>query len=64
MANVTPSKLSESNTNAEDQSSSINKNEDNSSSLNVEKVDSGWQVNDDVDLLDIDEQVEKKGINI
>ena len=55
MNNATPSGLTESNTNVEDESSSVVNNEDESSSLNVEKKDSGWLAkNDDVDLLDID----------
>ena len=41
MANATPSGLTESNTNADDETSSVVNNEENSSSLNVEKKDSG-----------------------
>ena len=52
MDNTTQSRLTESNTNMDDESSSIVKDE--SSSLNVDKRNSGWQKNDDVDLLDID----------
>ena len=52
MDNTTPSRLTESNTNMDDDTSSVVKDE--SSSIIVEKRDSGWQKNDDVDLLDID----------